>query len=39
MQLAGTNTLAVQRRVKEARVRFWQLKGEVFGCDNCDSEL
>ena len=35
--LAGTNTLAVQRRVKGARVRFWQLKGEVFGCDSCDS--
>ena len=34
--IPGNQTLTVQRRVRGARVRLWQLKSDFLGCDTCD---
>lgn len=35
--LSSGSSLAVQKRVKGGRARFWQLKSDVLGCDTSDT--
>ena len=35
--LPGASSLTVQRRVKGNTTRFWRLKSEILGCDDCDT--
>ncbi len=32
----SNQTLTMQRRIRDARVRLWQLKSDFLGCDSCD---
>jgi hypothetical protein len=36
--IPGTNSLTVQRRVRNGRARFWQLKALSLACDRRDTE-